>query len=111
MLDPSPFKRPSWHIEDADRKAWARQMSEFSEMIGFWVSWHTAGGFDQLENQGWHRATIYRKIKKFRERFGSHPDEFEFPWITLDLHKLWMDDIGEMLSGDGVEITLPKDDK
>ena len=104
-LEPSLFRRPGIKIDEADRKAWARQVSEFSEMIGFWVAWHSAGGFDQLENQGWHRATIYRKLKRFKERFNAHPDDYDFPWISLDLHKLWTDELYEMLEPPQVEIT------
>ncbi len=110
-LDPSPFKNRAWRIDEADRKAWAREVSEFSEMIGFWVAWHSAGGFDQLENRGWHRATIYRKIKRFRDRFDAHPDEFDFNWISLDLDKLWMDDLHDMLSEPNAPISIPEDDK
>ena len=58
---------------------------EDAELIGFWVAWHKAGGFGGLEAGGWHRATIYRKIRRFRARFGAHPDEYRFEWIKLDL--------------------------
>ena len=34
-------------------------------------------------------TTIYRKMKIFRERFGGHPDEFVFDWISLDLPTAW----------------------
>jgi hypothetical protein len=60
-----------------------------SELIGFWVAWHLAGGFAQLEASGWHRATIYRKLHRFRVEFGEHPDEYVFPYITLDLAGYW----------------------
>ncbi len=33
---------------------------------------------------GFHRATIYRKIKWFRIAFGAHPDEFDMPGVKLD---------------------------
>ena len=46
---------------------------EDAELIGFWVAWHKAGGFGGLEAGGWHRATIYRKVRRFRARFGPIP--------------------------------------
>lgn len=80
-----------------DEKARAKTAKEFSELVGFWVAWHSAGGFDLMEEQGWTRATIYRKIKQFREFFGEHPDDHEFDWISLDLHKVWMADLADRL--------------
>ena len=56
----------------------AEAVVEDAELIGFWVAWHRAGGFAGLESGGWHRATIYRKIRRFRARFGDHPDEYRF---------------------------------
>ena len=66
---------------------------ERSELIGFWVAWHLAGGFANLERGGWHRATIYRKVHRFRAAFGAHPDEYVFPWIELDLKSAWAEEI------------------
>jgi hypothetical protein len=70
---------------------------EDAELIGFWVAWHKAGGFAGLEAAGWHRATIYRKIRRFRARFGAHPDEHRFEWIKLDLKKAWNEDLEDFL--------------
>ncbi len=75
----------------------AEAVVEDAELIGFWVSWHRAGGFQALEAGGWHRATIYRKIRRFRARFGAHPDEYRFSWITLDLERAWNQEIDEVL--------------
>lgn len=75
----------------------AEAVVEDAELIGFWVSWHRAGGFQALEAGGWHRATIYRKIRRFRARFGAHPDEYRFTWITLDLERAWHQEIDEVL--------------
>ncbi len=50
-------------------------------------------GFGDLESGGWHRATIFRKVRRFRSRYGVHPDEYSFPWITLDLEQAWAADI------------------
>jgi hypothetical protein len=61
----------------------------FSELVGFWVTWHVTGGFERLELAGWHRATIYRKVARFREFFGAHPDEYEFDWLKIDAEKVW----------------------
>jgi hypothetical protein len=71
---------------------------EDAELIGFWVAWHKAGGFGGLEAGGWHRATIYRKIRRFRARFGAHPDEHRFEWIKLDLRRAWTEDLEDALS-------------
>lgn len=79
------------------RDAAAEAVVEDAELIGFWVSWHRAGGFQALEAGGWHRATIYRKIRRFRSRFGAHPDEYRFSWITLDLERAWNQEIDEVL--------------
>jgi hypothetical protein len=75
----------------------AEAVVEDAELIGFWVSWHRAGGFQALEAGGWHRATIYRKIRRFRARFGAHPDEYRFSWIALDLERAWNQEIDEIL--------------
>jgi hypothetical protein len=67
----------------------AEDAMEQSELIGFWVAWHMAGGFAALEEGGWHRATIFRKVRRFRARYGAHPDDYSFPWIRLDLESAW----------------------
>ena len=75
----------------------ARTVVEDAELIGFWVAWHKAGGFAGLESGGWHRATIYRKVRRFRARFGAHPDEYRFEWIKLDLRRAWSDELEDFL--------------
>ena len=59
------------------------------DLVGFWVLWHLYGGFEGLERYGFHRATIFRKVKRFRQLFGAHPDEYSFPGITLDPKAYW----------------------
>ncbi len=86
------FPSPTPRVEDYDelvRDDIAADAVEESELIGFWVAWHLAGGFHALESGGWHRATIFRKVRRFRSRYGAHPDEYAFPWVTLDLEKAW----------------------
>ena len=59
------FSTPARSMEDFEpefRDAIAQDALERSELIGFWVAWHLAGGFDNLERGGWHRATIFRKV-------------------------------------------------
>ena len=76
------FSSPGQSMEDLDpeiRDGLAADALERSELIGFWVAWHLAGGFDNLERGGWHRATIFRKIHRFRATHSAHPDEFVFP--------------------------------
>lgn len=82
--------------DDHNGNVVTKHVKEFSELVGFWIAWHQAGGFDLLEERGWTRATIYRKIKRFREFFGNHPDDHDFDWIQLDLTKAWNDDLAEM---------------
>ena len=65
----------------------ARQMVE--DLVGFWVMWHLYGGFEGLERFGMHKATIWRKVKRFRIATGMHPDEFEFPGVTVDPKAYW----------------------
>ena len=74
-------------------EAWAREVRERSELIGFWIAWHQAGGFKGLVLSGWNRATVYRRLKRFRVVFDAHPDEYQFDWIKLDLPKVWVDEL------------------
>lgn len=60
-----------------------------ADLIGFWALWHLHGGHGGLRELGMSRASIYRKVALFRRIFGSHPDEFEFPGIKLDLAEYW----------------------
>jgi hypothetical protein len=86
------FSQPGQSTEDLDpeiRDDITEEALEESGMIGFWVAWHLAGGFGALERGGWHRATIFRKVRRFRAAFGVHPDEYSFPWIQLDLEAAW----------------------
>jgi hypothetical protein len=66
---------------------------ERSELVGFWVAWHLAGGFSRLEGGGWNRSTIFRKIRRFRAVFGDHPDSYRFDWLKLDPAKVWNEEI------------------
>ena len=65
----------------------ARQMIE--DMVGFWVMWHLYGGFEGLERFGMHPSTIWRKVSRFRQMTGVHPDEFKMPGITIDPAEYW----------------------
>ena len=80
-------------LPDSVRDQISEAAREESEAIGFWVAWHLAGGFHQLEVAGWHRATIYRKLHRFRARYGAHPDQFVFPHIKLNHARYWEDQI------------------
>jgi len=53
-------------------------------LLGFWVLWQLEGGFEGLKRLGFSDATIYRKIKSFRESFGEHPDLYQFPGLVAD---------------------------
>jgi hypothetical protein len=86
---PMPALERVEEIDELVRDDIAAQAVEQSELIGFWVAWHMAGGFAALENGGWHRATIFRKVRRFRTRYGAHPDEYIFPFVRLDSEKAW----------------------
>lgn len=75
----------------------ARAVIDDAELIGFWIAWHKAGGFGGLVAGGWHRATIYRKVRRFRARFNAHPDEHRFEWIKLDLKRAWSEELEDAL--------------
>lgn len=60
-----------------------------ADLLGFWTLWHLYGGFEGLKRFGYHEATIYRKVKRFRRVFGAHPDEFTIPGITVDPEAYW----------------------
>jgi hypothetical protein len=88
----SEVRDRGWSHEDVpDYVRWDINDSviEQSELLGFWLAWHMAGGFARLERAGWHRATIHRKIRHFRTFFGKHPDDYRHPWLKLDLEKAW----------------------
>jgi hypothetical protein len=65
----------------------ARQVVE--DMIGFWVIWHLYGGFEGLERFGMHKSTIWRKVARFRQMTGQHPDEFKMPGVEIDPAEYW----------------------
>jgi hypothetical protein len=83
-FDMPPSQLPAEFL-DVQSKA----VKEGAELMGFWLAWHQAGGFENLEAGGWNRATIFRKVRRFRSVFGEHPDVYEFPWIKLDLDAYW----------------------
>lgn len=94
------FSQPGQSTEDLDpeiRDDITEEALEESELIGFWAAWHLAGGFAALERGGWHRATIFRKVRRFRAAFGVHSDEYSFPWIQLDLEAAWSDQLSRRL--------------
>lgn len=60
-----------------------------NDLVGFWLLWHLHGGFEGLEKMGMGRTTIFRKVKRFRQLFGEHPDEFEFVGVNVDFKAYW----------------------
>ena len=87
--DSPTFSEVDPSIVDEVRDAYADEMVASAADMGFWIAWHQAGGFEALERLGWHRVTIFRKLKRFRARFGTHPDEYDPGWITLHLDRFW----------------------
>ncbi len=59
------------------------------ELIGFWLSWHLYGGFEGLKRAGWQERTIYRRLKRFRQVFGQHPDDYVVVGVDLDPEAFW----------------------
>ncbi|MFH1330024.1 MAG: hypothetical protein ABIJ48_05145 [Actinomycetota bacterium] len=59
------------------------------DMVGFWVCWHVYGGFEGLKRAGWNERTIFRRLKKFRLVFHTHPDDFKLPGVTVVLKDYW----------------------
>ncbi|MDD9205028.1 hypothetical protein PU560_00945 [Georgenia sp. 10Sc9-8] len=58
------------------------------DLLGFWVAWHTCGGFEGLQSQlGMSRSAVYRRISLFRKTFGEHPDVFVFPGVSIDVEQ------------------------
>lgn len=54
-------------------------------LAGFWLAWHLEGGFEGLQRIGMSRASVFRRVALFRKVFGAHPDEFDFPGVTIDV--------------------------
>jgi hypothetical protein len=69
-------------VGDAIRSVSANSVSD---LVGFWMLWHLYGGFEGLQGLGMSRSSIFRKTALFRKLFGAHPDEFEFPGVTIDV--------------------------
>ena len=59
------------------------------DLLGFYVMWHLYGGFEGLRRAGMARSTIFRKLKRFRLVFGTHPDSYEIAGIKLDPEAFW----------------------
>lgn len=83
------FSEHDVDIRDDVRLAFGQELVDSAADLGFWIAWHQAGGFEALERAGWHRTTIFRKLKRFRRRFGQHPDEWKADWLNLDLERFW----------------------
>ena len=59
------------------------------DLLGFWMAWHIYGGFEGLVEFGMHPSTVWRKVRRFRQVFGAHPDEYRFPGVQIDPVKYW----------------------
>lgn len=76
-----------------------------ADAVGFWLMWHLEGGFEGLQRLGMSRSGIYRRINNFRRIMKAHPDEFEFPGVTIDLQTYLNADLGD---GKGTGIIGPR---
>ena len=65
----------------------ARRMSGpmAADLLGFWLTWHLEGGFEGMIRMGYSRSGLYRRIHRFREITGQHPDEFMMPGVSIDV--------------------------
>lgn len=72
-----------------------------AELWGFWLIWHLCGGFEGLQRLGFSRSGIYRRIKRFRQVTGYHPDEFEMPGVTIDPTAYWAAPASEVFRSPG----------
>lgn len=63
------------------------------DLIGFWVMWHLYGGFEGLQEFGMHKSTIWRKVARFRNLTGEHPDVFKMPGISIDPKAYWTSEV------------------
>lgn len=97
-LDPIVEKKPTaksrgWdRLSESDRAEMPARVIIESELIAFWLAWHRAGGFAELERGGWDRSTIFRKVRRFRSYYGIHPDDARFPWLPVDWERMWTSD-------------------
>ena len=73
-------------VEKVSRKWAARTVPD---LIGFWVFWHLQGGFEGMLKLGYDERTIYRKLKRFRQLLGKHPDEFKLAGVKLEPPAYW----------------------
>jgi hypothetical protein len=87
-------------LPDEVRDDVVRAVIEESELLGFWLAWWRAGGFGGLVAAGWNRATIFRKLRRFRSTFGVHPDDYKPNWIKLNLDRVWADALRRRLEPD-----------
>ena len=94
IVDPEPpAEGYGWdRLAEVDRDRMAARVIRESELIAFWLAWHRAGGFAQLERGGWDRSTIFRKVRRFRSHFGIHPDDATFPWLNPDWGRAYAGD-------------------
>lgn len=67
---------------DALAKRYSASMT--CDLFGFWLIWQLEGGFEGLQRLGMSDATIFRKVRRFRQFVGKHPDEFQMPGVTID---------------------------
>ncbi len=71
---------------------------ERAELAAFWMAWHLAGGFAGLQREGHDRSTIFRKVKRFRNVMGEHPDVYRFTWLKVDFAQAWEDEVNRFVN-------------
>ena len=79
------------HPEWAELIPFARQLGVRTAVssLGFWLLWQLEGGFEGLRRLGMPETTIWRYVKNFRDGFGAHPDDYEFPGVSIDREAHW----------------------
>ena len=102
-------------LDDAEGGTWERILMPYArwgikgfsdELVGFWVLWHAEGGFEGMRRVGMSEATIWRRVKAFRDAFGKHPDDYEFPGLSIDLDRYWTHPEGHGFIGNPAQGTV-----
>jgi hypothetical protein len=101
LLEQHPEAVPNWRDLDLEAPGWLDQalipaarrvaLRFTADLMGFWLLWHLEGGFEGMRRLGMSETTVWRRVKAFRDAFGAHPDDYEFPGVEVKLEDYWFD--------------------